>query len=136
MADELRDVLAPLAQRRQSHGHDIQAIEEIFTEASCSNLFLQVSRCRREDPNVNLYRALAADAMIALVGKDPENLHLVVRGMSAISSRNNVPPWACSSKPGRAIPSDSLPNNSSSTLSGLIIAAESTMNGAFALGLH
>ena len=52
-------------------------------------------------------------------------------GMSAISSRNRVPPWACSSRPGRASsPPSSTPNNSSSTRSGVIRAALTTMNGA------
>ena len=63
-------------------------------------------------------------------------LACVVGGMSAISSRNRVPPCACSSRPGRGTPSTSLPNNSSSTRSGLIIAAETTMNGALARGLQ
>ena len=40
---EFRNILGPLAQRRQAHGHDIEAEEEIFTERALLDELLQVA---------------------------------------------------------------------------------------------
>ena len=76
MADQLGNVLAPLAQRRQAHRHDIEAVEEILAEATGGDLVLQVARGRRQNPNVDLHRPLAADPVIALVGEHAQDLRL------------------------------------------------------------
>ena len=64
-------------------------------------------------------------------------LPCVVRGMSATSSRNSVPPCAFSNMPACARrPSCSIPNNSSSNLSGDKRAALTDTKGDPALGLQ
>ena len=76
MADELGNVLAPLAQRRKLHRNDVQPVEEVFAEAARGDLVLEVARGRGEDPDVDLDRPLAADAGVALVGQHAQDLAL------------------------------------------------------------
>ena len=76
MADQLGDVLAPLAQRRKAHRHDVEAVEEVLAEAPGGDLVLQVARRRRKHAHVDLDRPLAADPVIALVGEHAQDLRL------------------------------------------------------------
>ena len=76
MADELGDVLAPLAQRRKPDRDDVQAIEQILAETAGGDFILEVARSRRKHADVDLDRALAADAVIALVGQHAQDLGL------------------------------------------------------------
>ena len=76
MADQLGNVLAPLAQRREAHRHDVEPVEQILAEAPGGDLLRQVARGRRKHPHVDLDRPLAADPVIALVGQHAQDLAL------------------------------------------------------------
>ena len=44
VADELGDVLAPLAQRRQAHRDDVEPVEQVFAKATGGDLVGEVAR--------------------------------------------------------------------------------------------
>src|SRR5262249_29202139 len=58
---EIRNVLGALAQRRQAHRYDIEAIVEIFPEQPLLDQLAQIAICCRYNPNVGLYRRATAD---------------------------------------------------------------------------
>ena len=57
-----RNVLVPLAQRRQLHGDDVQAVEEILAELPLLHHLAQLDVRRGDDPDVDLDRLDAAEA--------------------------------------------------------------------------
>jgi hypothetical protein len=137
MGDQLGNVLAPLGQRRQMHRHDVEPVIEILAEAAAGDLLGEV-RAVDETTRMSTLTTRWPPTRVKLWSvRTRKILAWAGIGMSAISSRNRVPPWACSSIPGRASsPPSSTPNNSSSTLSGVIRAALTTMNGARARWLQ
>ena len=64
MGDELRDVLAALAQRRHAQGHDVQPVEEVFAKQSLPDGEAQVAMCRRHDADIGAERLPASDARV------------------------------------------------------------------------
>ena len=54
MARELRNVFAPLAQRRHADRHDAQAIEQILAEATGGDLARQLAIGRSDDADIDL----------------------------------------------------------------------------------
>ena len=59
---EQRDVVAPLAQRRQVDADDVQPVEEVLAEPPVLHLLLQVDVGRGDDADVDLDRLHAAEA--------------------------------------------------------------------------
>ena len=101
---EHRDVLAPLAQRRDANGQHRDAIVEVGAEALVGELGLEVLRRRGDDAHIDLVAPCWSPA--------PRSRPPAARagtwpgwpgGMSPISSRNSVPPWASSNLPWRAL---------------------------------
>ena len=70
------DVLAPVGERRQVHGHDVEPVIEILAEAAGGDLVGQDSRGRGDDAHVDLDGALAADPNEALIGQHAQDLAL------------------------------------------------------------
>ena len=60
--DEQRDVLAPIAQRRQRDRDDVEPVEQVLAELAVRDRLLQVAVGRGDDPDVDLDRLGAADA--------------------------------------------------------------------------
>src|SRR5262245_4848888 len=60
--DEARDLLAPLAQRRNLELHDVEPVVEVFTELTERHLALQVSIGGRDHARVDLDHRVAAHA--------------------------------------------------------------------------
>ena len=76
MVDQLGNVLAPLAQRRNPHRHDVQPVIEVLAEAPGGDFLGKVARRRRQHPDIDLDRPLPADPVIALVGQHAQDLGL------------------------------------------------------------
>ena len=90
-------------------------------------------RCR-DDACIGLDRLVSSDAVVGAVGQHAQQTRLQFGGMSPISSRNSVPPAACSKRPRRIACAPvnaprSCPNNSLSSRSRGIAAMLSAMNG-------
>ena len=63
VAGERHDVGRPLAERRQLHRHDVEAVQQIGAESTGIDLGPQVPIGRRDDPHVDVHRLVAADAL-------------------------------------------------------------------------
>src|SRR5262249_30078855 len=77
---EERDVLAPLAQRRQLKGDDAQAVEEVLEEAAVRHHGPEVPVRRRDHPEVHALRALRAERLELALLEDAEELGLDEQG--------------------------------------------------------
>ncbi len=62
MADQRRNVLAPLGEAGDQHGHDVEAVIEILAEAPFGDLVRQVARGGGDDADIDLDDSLAANA--------------------------------------------------------------------------
>ena len=71
-----RDVLAPLAQRRQQDRHDVQAVEQVFAELPVVGELLQAALRSGDDPHVDRDRLRPADAFDRPVLQHAQQLHL------------------------------------------------------------
>src|SRR5262249_30943110 len=60
--DEHRDVLPPAAERRHLDPADGEAMKKVVAEAADEDLAVEIAPRRREDPDVDLDRLVAADA--------------------------------------------------------------------------
>ena len=76
VADEQRDVLAPLAQRRHGHREDVEPIVEIGPELAGRGAAAQVAVRRSDQPHVGAQRARAADALELLLLQHAQQLRL------------------------------------------------------------
>ena len=123
MADQLRNILAAFAKRRQPHRNDVEAIKQVLAETPGGDLVLEVARGRRQDAHVDLDGPLAADAVIALVGQHAQDLGLGRQRHVGDLVEEQRAAMRMLEQAGRTSPSASVPNSSSSTRSGLIIAA-------------
>src|SRR5205807_6738635 len=73
VCDEGRDVLAPLAERRQVDRDDVQPVKEILAERSVGDGLRDVTVRRGDQPNIDLEVARVADATdLALLDRAPE----------------------------------------------------------------
>ena len=63
MLDQQRDVRGALTQGRHHQLHHVEAIVEILAESLALHRFLQVGVGRRDDPDVDLDGARAADPL-------------------------------------------------------------------------
>ena len=100
VAHEVADVLEALAQRRNAQRHDVEAVEEVLAEQA----LLDLRSCRSR-------WVAAMMRTLVLIGVRPPTVVYspscstrssrvcASSGMSPISSRNSVPPSACSKRP-------------------------------------
>ena len=96
-----RDVVDPLAQRRQAHGHHVQPIEQILAEQALADHQPQVAMAGGDDPDVGADRVDGRrPATNSPCCSTRSSRVWASSGMSPISSRNSVPPSACSNRPG------------------------------------
>ena len=80
MADQPRDVVRPLAQRRQHEREHVQPVVEVLAEAAVGHHPGQVAVGGRDHPHVDLDRLRAAEALELLLLQDAEQLGLQLRG--------------------------------------------------------
>ena len=71
-----RDVLAPLAQRRQRHREDVEPVEEVLAEPPGRHLGLEVAVGGGDDADVHRQRHVLADPADLLLLQDPVELDL------------------------------------------------------------
>src|SRR3546814_3045142 len=64
MAGERGDIAAPVAQRRQHHRDDVEAVEKILAEAAIGDEIAHVAVGRGDDPHVGPERLTAAHGRI------------------------------------------------------------------------
>ena len=132
---EARDVLGPLAQRRQLQRHHLQPIHQVLAKRAGAHALGEVAVRRRDDANIHRHaldphppralRALAARAAACACTR---------ASSSPTSSRNNVPPSASRNKPVRPwiAPVNApflCPNSSAAASSGLSAAQLKRTNG-------
>ena len=75
-ARERRDVLAPIAQRRDLDRDHVEAVEEVFAESPFGDARPQVAVGRGDDADVDLERLVAADALERPLLQEAKELHL------------------------------------------------------------
>src|SRR5205085_6483803 len=63
LADEERNVLDTIAQWRNLHRHDVDAVEEVLAHAAVGDELRQLDVGRRDDPHVDLHLAIAAEPL-------------------------------------------------------------------------
>ena len=97
-----RNVVAPIAQRRQDNFDCVEAEEQILTETSCRHLAVDVGVGGREDTDIDPPRARRAEALEFAAASTRSNFACCDGGTFAISSRNRVPPSASSNRPTRS----------------------------------
>ena len=81
--------------------HRVDAEVEILPEPALRDLLLERSQRRRDEPHVDVDRAVGAEPLDLALLEDPQQLDLEASGRSPISSRNSVPPLAASKRPMR-----------------------------------
>jgi hypothetical protein len=94
-----RNILAPLAERGQLEGHDIEPKEEIGAKPLGLHVLIQVPIRGGDDADVDLNASGAPDPFEVVPLEHPEQFGLEFRFISPISSKNTVPPLAISSFP-------------------------------------
>jgi hypothetical protein len=94
-----RDVLAPLAQRRQVHRDDIDPIEQIFSKAAARDQLLQIL-IRRGDTRMSACTSSVPPSRRNRRScSTRSSFTCIVVFISPISSRKMVPPSAASIRP-------------------------------------
>ncbi len=76
VAGEQRNVLAPLAQARQTDADDVQAVEQVLAEQAVLDPRFQVLVRRRDDADVGLDRRMAADPVEVAIGQHAQQAGL------------------------------------------------------------
>ena len=99
MAHEVGNVLEPLAQRRQPQRHDVQPVEQILAEQALVDLLLQVAIGGGDDADIGLIGVRPPTVVYSPSCSTRSSRVCASIGMSPISSRNSVPPSACSNRP-------------------------------------
>src|SRR5688500_5126747 len=79
MPDELRDVIGPLAERRDVHRDEVEAKEEILAEAAVGDGALEIVIRRGEDAHVHLTGLAPTDALDLLRLDGAQQLRLRLR---------------------------------------------------------
>ena len=99
-----RDVLAPLAQRRQVDRDDVEPVEEVVAELPLGDQRAQVALAARDDPDVDRNLPRPAEPLDRRGSAAPAAASpACVSGTSSMSSRKIVPPCASSNRPGRSL---------------------------------
>ena len=78
MPGERRDVVLPLAQRRQAHAHDVEAMQEVLAEEPQPHALLEILVRGGDHADIRLLRSVAADAVVLAVGEHAQQAHLQV----------------------------------------------------------
>ncbi len=130
-----RDILTPFAKSRQGDRHDVQAVEQVFAKLARCDLLAEIAVRRRDDADIGADRPRAADRRELAGLQDASRRVCASIGISPISSRNSVPPAACSNRPALRCAAPvkaprSCPNNSASINSRGIAAMLSATKGA------
>ena len=122
VVDQQRDVLAALAQRRDVDRHALDAEVQVLAELLVGDHLVEVAVGRADQAHVDV------DRLVATRGARPRRSPARAAawpacswGMSPISSRNSVPPSACSKRPSRSVRASvnaplTWPNSSSSRI--------------------
>ena len=137
---QIRNVLAPIAQRRQLHLDDVEAVVEVAAEAAGGRLrradrgWSRRSRARRPAARRATRRAAPRRARARAAASPARD-----GGSSPISSRKSVPPSASSNRPGllsvapvnapRTWPNSSLSNSVSTTAEQLTVTKRRSRRG-------
>ena len=138
MADELGNVLAPLGERRQVHRNDVQPVIEILAEPAGGDLLGKIREVE-ETTRMSTLTMRWPPTRVKLWSVSTRRILRLGRASACRRSRRGT---GCRHGPvragraGRARRPSSTPNNSSSTRSGVIRAALTTMNGALARWLQ
>ena len=103
LADQQRDVLGALAQRRHHDAHHRQAEVEVGAEAALVHLGAQVAVGRRDHAHVDRPVDAGADARTSRFSSTRSSFGCRSSGSSPISSRKMVPPAASSNAPARRV---------------------------------
>ena len=82
-ADKLRNVFAPLTQRRQLERDGIDAVEQILPEASLFDLFFQIPIRGRNEAHIHVHVARGADRLDLALLQHAQQLRLHGRGKLA-----------------------------------------------------
>ena len=135
MAREHGHVFAALAQRRQAQADHVEAVEQVLAEHAFLDALLQVLVGGGDHAHIGLARRCGRRR--GRNGRrDSTRSRRVCRsnGMSPISSRNSVPPSACSKRPRRMVCAPvkaprSWPNSSDSSRSFGMAAVLMATNG-------
>ena len=89
-------------ERRQAHRHDVEPVIEVLAEAARRRSRPARLRAVDETTRTSTLTVRWPPTRVKLWSVRTRRIFAwVASGMSAISSRNSVPPWACSSRPGR-----------------------------------
>ena len=83
MLREERNVHGPIAQRRQRHRDDVQAIQQIVAEPAVAHRRLEVAVARRHEPHRDVDLLRAADAEEAAMLERARQLGLQLRAQHA-----------------------------------------------------
>ena len=75
---QVRDFLAPLAQRRHVHADDAQPVKQILAELALADAALEIGVRRRDDADVDALRPGVADRQDLALLEKPEQLRLDV----------------------------------------------------------
>ena len=131
MVGELRDILPPFAKRRKAHRDDVEPIEQVFAESPLRDLMRQVARGRGQHPHVDLHRALPADAddSSGRSVREGSCAWVVERHVGDFVQEQSAAMRLLEQARARLPSSASTPNSSSSTRSGVIIAADNDDEG-------
>ena len=99
---EGRNVFTPLPERREHQGKDADSIEEVLPETPRRDFGSEISVGGGKEPHIHGSRPVVTDALELPLLQHPEQLAWFASGISAISSRNSVPPSACWKRPTRS----------------------------------
>jgi hypothetical protein len=76
MLGQQRNVVAPLAQRRQAQADHVEAVEQVFAEQALLDPAFQVLVGGGDHPHIGLDRLVAADAVEVAVGQHAQQARL------------------------------------------------------------
>lgn len=101
IAGKQRNVLSPVAQRRNLQAQHIEPEIKIAAKSALRHGLLEIAIGRRQNPHVDRNALGASHGTNLSLLYGPQQLGLKVYGSSPTSSRNTVPPSAIASKPSR-----------------------------------
>ena len=103
MIDQERHVLTSFAERGKLDADDLETVVEVLAELAGGDGVGQVAVGGRDQADVDLDRLVGAHPDdLAGLERPRSSLTWIARGMSPTSSRNSVPPLACSNQPLRS----------------------------------
>jgi hypothetical protein len=126
----------PFTQRRHPNRQYMQAVKQVLSETAIAHQACQVARSGGDDPHINRESACWSPAARSRPPASARNsLDCSTSGISPISSRNRVPPWARRNLPSRPLRSAPVkapgakPKNSASSKVSGTAAMLTLMNG-------